>query len=84
MNKRGIALAADSAVTLGKKIYHTAEKLFFALAIEVIPTGFLHQPWIRHVDAYYSTATQPHRHPIQMIAPHLPQPCALARPRAWH
>ena len=27
MNKRGIALAADSAVTLGngKKIYHTAE-----------------------------------------------------------
>ena len=30
MNKRGIALAADSAVTLGngKKIYHTAEKLF--------------------------------------------------------
>ena len=30
MNKRGIALAADSAVTLGdsQKIYHTAEKLF--------------------------------------------------------
>ncbi len=30
MNKRGIALAADSAVTLGdgKKIYQTAEKLF--------------------------------------------------------
>ncbi len=30
MNKRGIALAADSAVTLGNgpKIYHTAEKLF--------------------------------------------------------
>ncbi|EQD51878.1 hypothetical protein B2A_06767, partial [mine drainage metagenome] len=34
MNKRGIALAADSAVTLSdnkgnaKKIYHTAEKLF--------------------------------------------------------
>jgi len=36
MNKRGIALAADSAVTLlgeskkneGKKVYHTAEKLF--------------------------------------------------------
>ena len=30
MNKRGIALAADGAVTLGngKKIYHTAEKLF--------------------------------------------------------
>jgi hypothetical protein len=30
MNKRGIALAADSAVTLGSgpKIYHTAEKLF--------------------------------------------------------
>ena len=30
MNKRGVALAADSAVTLGEgdKIYHTAEKLF--------------------------------------------------------
>lgn len=30
MNRRGVALAADSAVTLGngKKIYHTAEKLF--------------------------------------------------------
>ncbi len=30
MNKRGVALAADSAVTLGdvRKIYHTAEKLF--------------------------------------------------------
>jgi len=30
MNKRGIALAADSAVTVGdgQKIYHTAEKLF--------------------------------------------------------
>jgi hypothetical protein len=30
MNKRGVALAADSAVTLGdgKKVYHTAEKLF--------------------------------------------------------
>jgi hypothetical protein len=30
MNKRGIALAADSAVTLGagQKIYHSAEKLF--------------------------------------------------------
>jgi len=30
MNKRGVALAADSAVTLGEgnKVYHTAEKLF--------------------------------------------------------
>jgi len=30
MNQRGIALAADSAVTLGSgdKIYHSAEKLF--------------------------------------------------------
>jgi hypothetical protein len=30
MNRRGIALAADSAVTVGEgdKIYHTAEKLF--------------------------------------------------------
>src|SRR5947209_4790696 len=30
MNRRGIALAADSAVTIGEddKIYHTAEKLF--------------------------------------------------------
>lgn len=30
MNQRGIALAADSAVTLGdgRKIYHSAEKLF--------------------------------------------------------
>lgn len=30
MNKRGVALAADSAVTLGdgQKVYHTAEKLF--------------------------------------------------------
>jgi hypothetical protein len=30
MNKRGVALAADSAVTVGNgfKVYHTAEKLF--------------------------------------------------------
>ena len=30
MNKRGVALAADSAVTLGDghKVYHTADKLF--------------------------------------------------------
>ncbi len=35
MNKRGIALAADSAVTFadGKKIYHTAREIIFALAV---------------------------------------------------
>jgi hypothetical protein len=62
------------------------------MAPEVIPTGFLQPTWIRHVDAYYSTATQPHRHRYQtdltdaewrVIAPHLPQPCATGRPRAW-
>ena len=41
MNRRGIALAADSAVTLGdsKKIYHTAEKLF--LISPSVPVGIM-------------------------------------------
>ena len=41
MNRRGIALAADSAVTLGdsKKIYHTAEKLF--LISPSLPVGIM-------------------------------------------
>src|SRR5579872_5903194 len=41
MNRRGIALAADSAVTVGEgdKIYHTAEKLF-ALA-QSTPVGIM-------------------------------------------
>ena len=41
MNRRGIALASDSAVTLGdsKKIYHTAEKLF--LISPSLPVGIM-------------------------------------------
>jgi hypothetical protein len=41
MNKRGIALAADSAVTVGdgQKIYHTAEKLFSLSPL--VPVGIM-------------------------------------------
>ena len=53
MNKRGIALAADSAVTLGngKKIYHTAEKLFSlspGLPVAIMTFGaadMMNVPW---------------------------------------
>ncbi len=53
MNKRGIALAADSAVTLGnrKKIYHTAEKLFSlsqSLPVAIMTFGaadMMNVPW---------------------------------------
>jgi hypothetical protein len=60
MNKRGIALAADSAVTLGngKKIYHTAEKLFAlspALPIAIMTFGaadMMSVPWETVVKIY--------------------------------
>lgn len=60
MNKRGIALAADSAVTLGngKKIYHTAEKLFSlspSLPIAVMTFGaadMMNVPWETVVKIY--------------------------------
>lgn len=49
MNKRGVALAADSAVTLGdgEKVYLTAEKLFLispaasAAAASPVPVGIM-------------------------------------------
>lgn len=60
MNKRGIALAADSAVTLGngKKIYHTAEKLFSlspSLPIAIMTFGaadMMSVPWETVVKIY--------------------------------
>ncbi len=60
MNKRGIALAADSAVTLGsgKKIYNTAEKLFSlspALPIAIMTFGaadMMNVPWETVVKIY--------------------------------
>jgi hypothetical protein len=60
MNKRGIALAADSAVTLGngKKIYHTAEKLFSlspSLPVAVMTFGaadMMNVPWETVVKIY--------------------------------
>ena len=53
MNRRGIALAADSAVTLGEgaKIYHSAEKLFplsLAAPVGIMTYGladFMGVPW---------------------------------------
>jgi hypothetical protein len=53
MNKRGVALAADSAVTLGngRKIYHTAEKLFSlspSIPVAVMTFGaadMMNVPW---------------------------------------
>jgi hypothetical protein len=60
MNKRGIALAADSAVTLGngKKIYHTAEKLFClspAIPVAIMTFGaadMMNVPWETVVKIY--------------------------------
>ncbi len=60
MNKRGIALAADSAVTLGngKKIYHTAEKLFSlspGLPVAIMTFGaadIMNVPWETVVKIY--------------------------------
>ena len=60
MNKRGIALAADSAVTLGngKKIYHTAEKLFPlapSLPVAIMTFGaadIMNVPWETVVNIY--------------------------------
>jgi len=53
MNRRGIALATDSAVTLGEgeKIYHSAEKLFplsLAAPVGIMTYGaadFMGVPW---------------------------------------
>src|SRR3990167_9386957 len=64
MNKRGIALAADSAVTVTdgngnkKKIYHTAEKLFPlspALPVAIMtygPADIMGVPWETVVKIY--------------------------------
>ena len=64
MNKRGIALAADSAVTLsdgdggGKKIYYTAEKLFSLspkLPVAIMtygPADIMGVPWETVVKVY--------------------------------
>ncbi len=60
MNKRGIALAADSAVTLGngRKIYHTAEKLFSlssSLPVAIMTFGaadMMNVPWETVVKIY--------------------------------
>jgi len=60
MNKRGIALAADSAVTLGngKKIYHTAEKLFSlspSIPVAIMTFGaadMMNVPWETVVKIY--------------------------------
>jgi hypothetical protein len=60
MNKRGIALAADSAVTLGasRKIYHTAEKLFSlssSVPIAIMTYGsadMMNVPWETVIKVY--------------------------------
>lgn len=60
MNKRGIALAADSAVTLGngRKIYHTAEKLFSlspSIPVAIMTFGaadMMNVPWETVVKIY--------------------------------
>ena len=60
MNKRGIALAADSAVTLGngRKIYHTAEKLYSlspSIPVAVMTFGaadMMNVPWETVVKIY--------------------------------
>ncbi len=60
MNKRGVALAADSAVTLsnGRKIYHTAEKLFSLSAstpVAIMTSGaadMMNVPWEIVVKVY--------------------------------
>ncbi len=60
MNKRGVALASDSAVTLGngKKIYHTAEKLFSlspSIPVAIMTFGaadMMNVPWETVVKIY--------------------------------
>jgi hypothetical protein len=60
VDKRGIALAADSAVTLGngKKIYHTAEKLFSlspSIPVAIMTFGaadMMNVPWETVVKIY--------------------------------
>jgi len=60
MNKRGVALAADSAVTLGneRKIYHTAEKLFSlspSITVAIMTFGaadMMSVPWETIVKIY--------------------------------
>lgn len=60
MNQRGIALAADSAVTLGdgRKIYHSAEKLFplgASSSVGIMTYGnadFMGMPWELIIKAY--------------------------------
>jgi len=60
MNKRGVVLAADSAVALGtgKKIYHTAEKLFSlapAIPVAIMTFGaadMMNVPWETIVKIY--------------------------------
>lgn len=60
MNRRGVALAADSAVTLGngKKIYHTAEKLFAiapGLPVAIMTYGaadIMDAPWETVIKMY--------------------------------
>ena len=48
MNKMGVAMAADSAVTVaGKKVYNSANKLFMQLISAV---EYLHQQGIAHRD----------------------------------
>ena len=60
MNKRGVALAADSAVTLGngRKIYHTAEKLFSlspSIPVAIMTFGaadMMNVPWETVIKIY--------------------------------
>lgn len=60
MNKRGVALAADSAVTLGneRKIYHTAEKLFSlspSIPVAIMTFGaadMMNVPWETVIKLY--------------------------------
>src|SRR5262249_34063938 len=60
MNKNGIALAADSALTLGpqQKVYHTADKLFRLSDVEPVAimtfgaSEILGMPWDIVIKAY--------------------------------
>src|ERR1700693_5348945 len=60
MNKRGISLAADSAVTVGdgQKIYHTAEKLFSlspSVPVGIMTFGaadIMGVPWVTIIKIY--------------------------------
>ena len=68
MNKRGIALAADSAVTLGdgKKIYQSAEKLFSlspTIPVAIMTYGsadMMGVPWETIIKIYAKRTRQPH------------------------